>query len=97
MPISCRRRPSCELRVNRRDAERAINHEPHILRYTRWLAEHRGLHFDPTTQQAVSQKEDPDVPEGTVTDVFQKGYRLGDRVIRSAMVVVSTGGPSAEE
>ena len=54
-------------------------------------------HFDPMTQQAVSQKEDLDVPEGTVTDVFQKGYQLGDRVIRSAMVVVSTGGPSAEE
>jgi molecular chaperone GrpE len=56
-----------------------------------------GQHFDPVTQQAVSQKEDLDVPEGTVTDVFQKGYQLGERVIRSAMVVVSTGGPSAEE
>ena len=56
-----------------------------------------GEHFDPMTQQAVSQTEDPDVPEGTVVDVFQKGYALGGRVIRSAMVVVSTGGPQAQE
>lgn len=53
--------------------------------------------FDPVTQQAVSQKEDDSVPEGTVVDVFQKGYALGGRVIRSAMVVVSTGGPAPEE
>jgi molecular chaperone GrpE len=56
-----------------------------------------GEHFDPMTQQAVSQKDDPSVPEGTVVEVFQKGYSLGDRVIRSAMVVVSTGGPTAQE
>jgi molecular chaperone GrpE len=56
-----------------------------------------GEAFDPMTQQAVSQKEDADVPEGTVVDVFQKGYALGGRVIRSAMVVVSTGGPTVSE
>jgi molecular chaperone GrpE len=56
-----------------------------------------GQSFDPMVQQAVSQKEDADVPEGTVVEVFQKGYSLGSRVIRSAMVVVSTGGPSPEE
>lgn len=56
-----------------------------------------GQPFDPMMQQAVSQKEDADVPEGTVVEVFQKGYSLGGRVIRSAMVVVSTGGPSPEE
>lgn len=53
--------------------------------------------FDPITQQAVSQKEDPQVPEGTVVEVFHKGYSLGGRVLRSAMVVVSTGGPAPEE
>jgi molecular chaperone GrpE len=56
-----------------------------------------GEPFDPNTQQAVSQKEDDSVPEGTVVDVFQKGYVLGGRVIRSAMVVVSTGGPARQE
>jgi len=53
-----------------------------------------GQPFDPTTQQAVSQREDSEVPEGTVVEVFQKGYELGGRVVRSAMVVVSTGGPA---
>jgi len=56
-----------------------------------------GQHFDPSTQQAVSQREDTEVPEGTVVDVFQKGYSMGGRVVRSAMVVVSTGGPLPEE
>jgi molecular chaperone GrpE len=56
-----------------------------------------GKQFDPNTQQAVSQKEDAEVPEGTVVDVFQKGYSMGGRVVRSAMVVVSTGGPPPEE
>jgi molecular chaperone GrpE len=56
-----------------------------------------GQPFDPMTQQAVSQIEDPEVAEGTVVEVFQKGYALGGRVIRSAMVVVSTGGSPSEE
>ena len=53
-----------------------------------------GEPFDPMTQQAVSQKEDAEVPDGTVVDVFQKGYSMGGIVIRHATVVVSTGGPS---
>lgn len=56
-----------------------------------------GEPFDPTTQQAVSQQEDEAVPEGTVVAVFQKGYEMGGRVMRPAMVVVSTGGPKREE
>ena len=52
-----------------------------------------GEPFDPMTQQAVSQQEDTEVPDGTVVDVFQKGYSMGGLVIRHAMVVVSTGGP----
>jgi molecular chaperone GrpE len=56
-----------------------------------------GEPFDPTTQQAVSQQEDPSVPEGTVIAAFQKGYEMGGRVVRPAMVVVSTGGPRREE
>ncbi len=53
--------------------------------------------FDPLAQQAVSQQEDATVPEGTVTAVFQKGYEMGGRIVRPAMVVVSTGGPRREE
>ena len=50
--------------------------------------------FDPTMHQAVNQVEDPEVPESTVVEVFQKGYLMGGRVVRPAMVVVSTGGPA---
>jgi molecular chaperone GrpE len=56
-----------------------------------------GEAFDPTTQQAVSQQEDETVPTGTVVAVFQKGYEMGGRIVRPAMVVVSTGGPQREE
>jgi molecular chaperone GrpE len=53
-----------------------------------------GAAFDPHLHQAVGQREDPDVDENTVVDVYQKGYVLGGRVIRPAMVLVSTGGPA---
>jgi molecular chaperone GrpE len=56
-----------------------------------------GEAFDPMTQQAVSQQEDLTVPEGTVVAAFQKGYEMGGRCVRPAMVVVSTGGPRREE
>lgn len=52
-----------------------------------------GEAFDPQVHHAVSQREDAELPEHTVVEVFQKGYRLGSRVLRPAMVVVSTGGP----
>lgn len=53
-----------------------------------------GAIFDPHVAQAVGQREDAGLPEHTVVEVFQKGYRLGGRVVRPAMVIVSTGGPS---
>jgi molecular chaperone GrpE len=34
------------------------------------------------------------VPDETDMQVFQKGYEMGDRVLREAMVVVSSGGPT---
>lgn len=54
-----------------------------------------GAAFDPHLHQAVGQREDADVSEHTIVEVFQKGYVLGGRVIRPAMVLVSTGGPEA--
>ena len=39
---------------------------------------------------------DPSVPDETVAQVYQKGYRMGSKVIRSAMVAVSSGGPKRE-
>jgi molecular chaperone GrpE len=52
-----------------------------------------GQPFDPNLHQAVNQHEDPDLPEHTVIEVFQKGYRMHGRVLRPAAVVVSVGGP----
>src|SRR4051794_5875739 len=50
--------------------------------------------FDPHTQEALlSQPSESD--EGTVIQVLQKGYRLGDRVLRPARVVISAGSPVA--
>jgi molecular chaperone GrpE len=47
-------------------------------------------HFDPHVHEALlSQPSEAD--EGTVIEVIQKGYRLGDRVLRPARVVISQG------
>lgn len=49
--------------------------------------------FDAMKHQAVGTQEDESVPDETVVQVYQQGYQMGDRVIRPAMVVTSTGGP----
>lgn len=48
-----------------------------------------GQPFDPNIANAVSQIEDPELGENVVAQTFQKGYKIGDRVIRYAMVVVA--------
>ena len=55
-----------------------------------------GEAFDALEHQAVGQIEDTSVPDETVAQVYQKGYRLGKKVIRPAMVTISTGGPKRE-
>jgi molecular chaperone GrpE len=52
-----------------------------------------GAAFDPNLHHAVGQREDAEVPEHTVVEVYQKGYLMGGRVVRPAMVIVSAGGP----
>ncbi len=54
-----------------------------------------GQPFNPHHHQAVMEKEDASVPNGTVLQVFQTGYLIDDRCLRPAMVVVSRGGPKA--
>ena len=54
-----------------------------------------GQPFNPHHHQAVMQQENPDVPAGTVLQVYQVGYLLEDRCLRPAMVVVSKGGPKS--
>ena len=44
--------------------------------------------FDPNLHHAIAHEEDAEKPENVVTDVFQKGYKKGDKVIRFAMVKV---------
>ncbi|MGC6366495.1 MAG: nucleotide exchange factor GrpE [Candidatus Marinamargulisbacteria bacterium] len=46
--------------------------------------------FDPNLHQGISQESHPDKDENTVVKEMQPGYKLNDRVIRPAMVVVST-------
>ncbi len=57
----------------------------------------KGERFDPNLHQAMFKIPNPDVAEGTVLQVIQAGYVIGDRLLRSAMVGVSTGGPKAEK
>ena len=49
----------------------------------------RGDQFDPELHNAVSRTEDPEVPEDHIAQVYQKGYLIGDKIIRHAMVQVS--------
>lgn len=51
--------------------------------------------FDHNVASAVQMVENADVPDQTVVNVLQKGYQMGSRVVRPAMVVVSTGGPTS--
>lgn len=58
-----------------------------------------GQAFNPLEHQAVGKAENKDVYDETVDQVYQKGYRMGGKVIRTAMVTVTYGGPKrpAEE
>ena len=47
-----------------------------------------GKTFDPSYHQAVQQVEDDTKEEGTIAATFQKGYKIGDKVLRFAMVAV---------
>lgn len=50
-----------------------------------------GEAFDPSGHQAVASVPSDRVPEKHVVEEFQRGYRLHDRILRPAMVTVSTG------
>ena len=51
-----------------------------------------GERFDPNFQQAMYEVPDPSVPAGTVVQVVQAGYKIGERILRPALVGVSKGG-----
>ena len=50
-----------------------------------------GHSFDPNLHEAVGHVEHADHPEGTVIDQLQRGYKLADRLLRPARVIVSKG------
>jgi molecular chaperone GrpE len=55
----------------------------------------QGQKFDPNFQQAMYEVPDASVPAGTVVQVMQAGYTIGDRVLRPALVGVAKGGAKA--
>jgi len=52
--------------------------------------------FDPNRHQAMYEIEDASVPSGSVVQVMQAGYLIGERVLRPALVAVSKGGAKAQ-
>ena len=56
-----------------------------------------GQKFDPHRHQAMFEVPNPNVPEGTVVQVVQEGFIIGDRVLRPSMVGVAKGGAAAPE
>src|SRR3954449_11777664 len=57
--------------------------------------EPQGQKFDPNLHQAMFEIPDASVPAGTVVQVMQPGYTIGERVLRPVLVGVSKGGPKA--
>jgi molecular chaperone GrpE len=53
----------------------------------------RGEPFDPEVHQALLHEPVPGLAEGTVAEVFRKGYTFGDRLLRPALVKVAKGEP----
>ena len=51
--------------------------------------EAKGAQFDPNIHEAVTHDESPDHSEGEVIEVLRQGYRLGERVLRPALVRVA--------
>jgi molecular chaperone GrpE len=65
-------------------------HEVHVI-------DAEGSEFDPSLHEAMAQVRDDSVPPNTVIEVLQKGYRLRDRLLRPARVVVAKSPADDEE
>lgn len=57
----------------------------------------KGEPFDPNIHEALTHQPSSEYPADTVMEEFQRGYRLGDFVLRPTQVVVSSGPPAAAE
>lgn len=56
----------------------------------------KGEKFDPNFHQAMYEVPDPEAAAGTVVQVMQTGYAIGDRVLRPALVAVAKGGAKTD-
>lgn len=79
------------VKMVRAEMERALAHQGVGL-----IRPSRGDEFDPAIHEAVARHPDPEVAPGAVIDSFQAGYKLGDRVLRPAKVVVAAEPPAPE-
>lgn len=75
-----------------RMTERALAHT--LERHGVVRIDPQGEKFDPNKHQAVAQAPAAGIAAGHIAAVAQPGFVLGDRVLRAAMVVVSTGEPA---
>jgi molecular chaperone GrpE len=66
-----------------------------LERYDIKAVEAQGKPFDPRLHEAISQAPSADVAPGTVLKELQKGYKLGDRLLRPASVVVAIAPPAS--
>src|SRR5689334_3479736 len=58
--------------------------------------EPQGQKFDPNLHQAMLEIPDASVPAGTVVQIMQPGYTIGERVLRPALVGIAKGGPKPQ-
>jgi molecular chaperone GrpE len=56
-----------------------------------------GMEFDPRRHEAIGEADSTEVPAGRVAAVIQRGYMLGDLLLRPALVQLSRGAPAKEE
>ena len=56
-----------------------------------------GKAFDPQWHEAVAQEPSDTVPEGSIIREWQPAYKMGEKILRAAKVVVSTGKPAPAE
>lgn len=75
--------------LTRRELQKTL--EKHGIRRLEPLGEK----FDPNFHQAMFEIPTPEVPAGTVAQVMQPGYAIGERVLRPALVAVAKGGAKA--
>jgi molecular chaperone GrpE len=66
-----------------------------LERYDVKPLEAKGKPFDPRVHEAISQAPSSDVPPGTVLNELMKGYKVGDRLLRPAAVVVAIAPPGS--